>query len=93
MKKVSLNFLLKNLDGTDIAEANAGHVIANQLAAAMKSVDPIKFWTWAVCLRKDEILNIDKSDARLLRDFVEKNENLSVLTKAQVMEAIDNPKE
>ncbi len=93
--KVNLNFALKDLDGEEIKNSIAGHIVANQLAAALKSPDPVKFWGWALRLKDKEnsVLDLDKSDAKTLRDFVENNDNLPVLTKAQVLDAIDNPEQ
>ncbi len=91
--KVNLNYDLKDLDGQPIKNSNAGHIIANMLSQATDG-DPVKYWGWALKLKekKDPILELDKSDAKTLRDFVEHHKGLPALTKAQVMDSIDNPK-
>jgi hypothetical protein len=82
--KLDFNFLLQDLDGKEIENANAGKLIANCLAIGSKG-DPLKFWSWAQKLQKGIELDLDPSDEKTLKGFIEENEGLTVLAKGQIL--------
>ncbi|MES2829665.1 MAG: hypothetical protein V4687_16000 [Bacteroidota bacterium] len=88
MKKVNLDFLIKDLDGKDIIGAHAGKTLANNLIGQSKG-DALKYWGWAIKLNQKEELELDDSDYSTLKDFVKSNEILPVITKAQILKAFE----
>lgn len=91
MKKIDLNFTLKNLDGKDLEPANdnnlvnAGKIIANNLVSTPKG-DPLKHYDWAIKLNIGKALELDRADADYLKDFIKTHPGISILVKAQVLE-------
>jgi len=85
--KIDLNFALKDLNGVDLKEANAGKLVAQSLAASSKG-DALKFWDWALKLNKGDKIDLDPSDSKTFREFVEHNEGFTTLAKAQILLAL-----
>lgn len=95
--KLNLNFNIKGLDGKDIGaetkeQTNIGKLIAGALVQVSKG-DVMKHYEWAQKLYKGQILELDKSDSAYLKKFIEDNEQFTILTKAQAMEAFDKMKQ
>jgi hypothetical protein len=82
--KINLNHNLLGLDGKEIAESNLGKLIASVLASSNKG-DAAKMWHWATKLHAGEELELDPSDVETLKGFIKENEQLTVLSKAQVL--------
>lgn len=89
--KIDLNFSLKGLDGEELKPAaandilNVGKIISNHLTNVSKG-DVLKHYEWAVKLNKGEPLELDKSDTAYLKKFIEENQNIIILIKAQALE-------
>jgi hypothetical protein len=86
--KLDFNFNLVDLDGNQINNANAGKLLANTLIQQSKG-DAIKYWEWALSLNKGEVLDLDSSDQETLKNFIKDHEQLTILTKAQVLEVLN----
>lgn len=84
MKKVNLNFALKDLDGNEVENSNAGKIVAQVLQSSTKG-DALKNWEWAVGLHTNGELDLDSSDFETLKTFVKTHEQLPSITKAQVL--------
>jgi hypothetical protein len=86
------NVPLCDLTGNPIKDngkdVTLGLLLANQLVSQPKG-DALKFMSWAKKLTRCEVLNLDKSDVRKLRDFVEGCETMTILSKAPILEIID----
>lgn len=87
MKKVNLNVNLKGLDGVEIANSNAGKLVANLLAQDNKS-EPLKKWEMAQKLYKGEELSLDTTDFNMLKTFIESSEQMTALSKGQILEIL-----
>lgn len=85
--KLDFNFSLKDLDGAEIKEANAGKILANSLVQQTKG-DAIKFFEWALSLHKGEILDLDTSDQETLKNFIKDGEHFTILAKAQLLQVM-----
>jgi len=85
MKKLNFDFNLKDLQGNEITEAKANHILANLLVSQTKG-DAIKLYTWGLELYKTGELNLDKSDAQVLENIIKESETLTVLAKGQILE-------
>lgn len=81
---IDLNFNLKDLDGTEIQDTNAGKILARQLSGSSKG-DALKFWDWAQKLYKGEKLDLDPSDLQTLKSFVQENEQITNILEAQIL--------
>lgn len=90
--KIDLNFKIKGLDATDIPDSNAGKILANVLVSGTKG-DALKFYGWAVKLYADEAIDVDKSDLQKIKTFVSDSDNLPIITKAQILDVLNNVKE
>lgn len=87
--KLNLNKVLYNLDGTPYQEAGKdifmNEALAYNLVNGSKG-DPMKFYDWGRELFKTGVLDLDRADFTLLKEFVKSLENVSILYKAQVLE-------
>jgi uncharacterized protein (DUF2164 family) len=89
--KLNLDKNLLDLKGNPVPE-KLSDALANILA--MSTVGkPAKMITWAVNLTNDGEIEVDKSDAKFLTDFIENNHNLVNLAKAQILDEIEKLKE
>jgi len=88
MKNIDLNFLIKDISGNEIKDANAGRLLANALVFTSNG-DIFKHYDWAKSLAEGKSISIDRSDAEYLRYFITKHDNLSILVKAQILEVFD----
>lgn len=82
MKKIDLNFKLKDLDGNDIEDANK--LFAKALMTE-KTGDPVKYFGWAMKLNVGEILEVDDSDLIKMKEVSKNSESLTMLGKAQFL--------
>jgi hypothetical protein len=85
-KKIDLNKAITDLDGKEIEGSNLGKLVAQVLASSNKG-DALKYMSWALKLHAGESLELDPSDAETLKNFVKDHEQLTILTKAQVLGA------
>lgn len=85
--KIDLNKNLNGLDGQEINDANIGKIVANALASSGKG-DALKLMTWATKLYNGEELDLDPSDLITFKEFINSNENFTVLLKARVLEVL-----
>ena len=84
---IDLNKPIVGLDGNPIEESNLGKIVAQMLVSATKG-DALKFWSWANKLYVGESLDLDPSDKEVLKNFIKDHEQLTILTKAQVLECL-----
>jgi uncharacterized protein YecA (UPF0149 family) len=85
MKKINLNKAITDLDGKDIEGSNLGKLVAQMLASATKG-DALKFMSWALKLHAGESLELDPSDVETLKNFIKDHDQLTILSKAQILE-------
>lgn len=85
--KIQLNKNLIGLDGQVIDQSNMGKLLATILSSSNKG-DALKFWSWAVKLHAGEQLDLDPSDAETLKNFVKESEQLTILSKAQILQEL-----
>ena len=85
---INLNKYIKDLDGKDIADAIMNKVVAKALSEAIEG-DSLKLFGWALKLNNGEEIDLDKSDQKTLREFIENCKILTILSKAQILEEID----
>lgn len=92
--KLNFNQPFLDLDGKEIRESDTENTLTNQgktlsksLSASFdaKETDVLKYWEWAVKCHKGEVLELDKSDQKKLKDFIEKTQ-FNVLVKYQLLE-------
>lgn len=90
---MTLNFdrVIITVDGSVIEESGEHVTVAKQLARILstttKPVDPVKFWDWSRSLYATGSITLDRSDFNLLKKFVVDLEGVSVLFKAQILDA------
>ena len=84
-KKIDLNKAIKDLDGKEIEGSNLGKLVAQMLASANKG-DALKYMSWALKFHEGTSVELDPSDVETLKNFVKDNEQLTNLSKAQILE-------
>jgi len=82
---INFNKNLLDLDGKEIEGANIGKVVAQSLISGGKG-DALKFWHWANKMYQGEALDLDPTDAEVLKNFIKENETMTILVKAQALE-------
>lgn len=85
MIEISLNALLKEVDGKEVPNTTLAKVLSKRLAYASDSGNPVKMYDWATQLWSKGVINVDRTDYDFIKDFVEKDKELLVFAKAQVM--------
>ena len=92
--KLNFNFKIKSLDGKEIPGADANKLLADTLAGLNKG-NHMKLYDWAIRLFRGEALEIDDTDAMVLKALVEES-GLVILVKKPVLDVIEKglkPKE
>lgn len=89
MKKVNLDFEIKDLNGNKVA--NAGELIAGFLISEVKG-DAVKFFDWAMLFNKKEIVSMDSSDLIKLKTLVSESEKMTILAKAPIIKYLETIK-
>ena len=85
--KIDLNKPVLELDGTEAPNTTMGKILAQLLVSETKG-DALKLWDWAQKLYKGEIIDLDKSDQEVFKNFIKENEGLPIITKAQILELL-----
>lgn len=85
MTKVDLNKSITDLDGNAIEGSNLGKLVAQMLVTSSKG-DALKYMAWALKLHAGEPLDLDPSDKETLRNFIKDHDQLTILSKAQMLE-------
>lgn len=85
MITLDLNKAIKDLDGKEIEGSNLGKLVAQMLISANKG-DALKYMAWALKLHAGESLELDPSDKETLKNFIKDHEQLTILSKAQMLE-------
>jgi hypothetical protein len=88
MKTIDLNKSIKDLDGKEIEGSNLGKLVAQMLVTSSKG-DALKFMAWALKLHAGETLELDPSDKETLRNFIKDHEQLTILSKAQMLQCFE----
>ena len=88
MKELNFNFALKDLSGNEIPDSNAGKLLASLLSND-NGKNPAKFWAWAQEFYGGQTVKIDNQDLDLLKTLVTDSQQLTALSKAQILEVIN----
>jgi len=86
--KINLNKPIVDLSGKEIENSNLGQLLSQMLATASSKENTIKMYYWAQKFYAGEELDLDPTDLSILKSFIEGNEQLTVLAKAQILEVI-----
>jgi hypothetical protein len=79
-------------DRDNVTDLSLGRMLAGIMVSQSKG-DAIKFYDWAKKMYAGEVVNLDRSDVKIIREFVETNDQLTVLAKAQLFEILDSGRE
>lgn len=85
--KINLNKPILALDGKEIEGSNLGQLLSQMLVSASTKENAVKMYYWAQKFYAGEEIDLDPTDLAILKSFVESNEQLTVLAKAQILEA------
>lgn len=93
MKHYNFAFPLLGLDGQPLLTEEQKPIFADRFLAGFVAKqtqgDAYKLFGMAIQLYRGETIILDKSDAKLLRDIIEKDHGITVLVKAQLFEELD----
>ena len=71
-----------------------GEILANALAADSQSPDPVKHICWAIELTKGNPIDLDESDQKKLRTYIEEKKGVfTALQKYHILKVIDKPQQ
>lgn len=82
--KLNFNKPIFDIKGQEIPNTNMGELLANMIAQG-KGSNPIKIWELAKNIYAGKELELDTSDANLIKGLIETCENFPVMTKAQML--------
>ena len=90
---MNFNKPIKSLSGNVVKDQNGkevtlGGILAELLVNGNKG-DAIKFYGWALKLHEGKEIDLDKSDTQTLKEFITNNEQLTILSKAQLLEQFE----
>lgn len=71
---------------TSLAKALGGIMLKS---TSTSDSDILKYFTWALELGKKGFVEIDKADAKTIKDFVVGNSEIFIIVKAPILQAID----
>lgn len=82
--KINMNIAILDLEGKELPDSNIGKLVAQMLVQTSKG-DALKFFHWAQKLHAGEKLDLDPSDAELLKNFIKDHDQITILVKAQAL--------
>ena len=85
---INLNKAIKDLDGIEIEGSNLAKLVAQMLASSSKG-DALKYMAWALKLHAGENLELDPTDKETLKNFIKDHEQLTILSKAQMLDCFN----
>lgn len=86
--KLNFNFKIKDLDQKEIPGADANKLLANTLSQQNQG-NSMKLYDWALRLWRGEALEIDDTDAMVLKELIDKSQVLTVMAKKPLIDIID----
>lgn len=92
MKTLNFDFYLTKVDGT-ITDMHCGLELAQHLSYSRAAKDALKQFELARKIHKNGKITLDLSDFNFLKEAVEGIEGMTVIFKAQVMEAFATAKD
>ena len=82
--KLDLNKSVIDLAGKELPNSNMGKLLASMLVNGTKG-DPMKLFHWAQKLYAGELLELDPTDAEVLKTIIRENDQITILSKAQML--------
>jgi hypothetical protein len=92
MYKVNLKWNIKDLDGTEIPNTEAGKFAAQMVASANEG-NSIKLIDWALTLYKTATIELDSTELEVLKVIVEADKKHGVLVRGQIGKYLMNVKD
>lgn len=86
--KLNFNFKIKDLDGKVIEKADANKLLADMISGLNRG-NSMKLFDWASKLWNGKHLEIDDTDARVLRELIDTSDKIVILVKAPLLDLID----
>jgi hypothetical protein len=93
----NFNVAIFDLNKQPLKDDQQNDVTINKIIAGLlvnqSKGNALKFYDWAQKLHNGQNLDIDKSDNKILSEFIETNEQLTILAKAQILDILYSPGE
>jgi hypothetical protein len=87
---LNFDYQVKTVD--DVAVKSAAMCVAELLSGKAENIDSVKAWDWALSLKRELKIEVDRADAEALEKAVEKSE-LFNFAKAPILLTIRAAKE
>jgi hypothetical protein len=91
IKKLDFKVPFLDADGVEVKEGEKPILLSKQLSDALmlaSTKEPVKYFDWALELRKSGQLTLDQTDKDNLKAFVKDREGFTVLWKGRILEVI-----
>lgn len=86
---LNLNKKFVALDGIEAKEdLTIGQVLSQAIASVRGNLNPLKSMPWAYALYKNESVELDQVDLKLLQEFVKSLDKLTPLASYQILNEI-----
>lgn len=86
-----------DLEDNEVVENGAtltlNKVIAPVMASQNEGVDVMKFYDWSRGIYKGGVIELDRTDLEIIKNFIKDSKQLSVLAKGRLLEALTAPVE
>ncbi len=88
---IDLTPLVLSADGTPAADGTTlGKLLSNDIMGSSINDEPMKYFEWALDLRKTGVIVVDSTDKEKLVNLITNSTGLNVLGKGRLLEAIRN---
>lgn len=92
MRKYDFSGPICQFNGTKIEGNNLAKILAQILGADNKVIPARKAMIWGTSLEKNDILEIDDADKKIIISFIESTETVGNLVKGQLLSVLENEK-
>ncbi len=91
--KVNFNYEILDMESrpmldVDQTPAMAGKILANALVMQPEG-EIIKYFDWALRLHRGEIIDLDRTDQNVIKEFIKNSRTMVILVKVRLLEAFD----
>lgn len=88
---IDLTALVLSADGVPVADGTTlGKLLSNEIMSSSINEEPMKYFDWALDLRKSGVIIVDNTDKQKLVTMITNSSTLNVLGKGRLLSAIND---
>lgn len=91
-KKFNFKVPLLDAEGKEHKEGGKSIILSESLSNIIMSTviteQPMKFFDWALSLKKDGELSIDNEDTKTLKDYIANHNQMAMLLKGRLLQVL-----